>query len=414
MSDTATHTDTLRAADLPTLAAALNDQRTRSIDVVIPAKKLSTVLGAVRVDGCEPVVDDDGVTNVDGFYTPTSVGDEGIAAKLGIPIGYLRKCRTEDVDLYDANVNGWLKRGNESYLLRLLTHHDGPQDDGSAGIVRAFLSDRYRCIDNFDVLLASLKGMRVAGVTDPIIRADLTDRRMIVRVQAPQISALAPKLLENYRNPWTGKQLGNGWTPDRMAEHNARLDQLGHHNPADPVVFAGFVITNSETGNGKFSITPEITMRICNNGMTITAEALSKVHIGGGLEDGVIEWSDETIHRNLALVESQTADAVGKFLSVDYVEAKIVEAEKLAGVEIDDAPAVIETVSKRLGFTQGQQADILSMFVRGGQLTAGGVMQAVTATAQTIGDGDDAWDMQCKGVAAMHEAVAAVRSLARV
>lgn len=408
MSDTATVTDTLRNADLPTLAAALNDQRTRSVDVVVPASKLRTTLGAVDITGCDPVVSDDGVTDVNGFYVPTRVGDEGIAGKLGIPLAYLRRCREDNITLYDENVNGWLATESSSYLLRLLMHPDGNQVDGQAGVLRAFLSSSYRTIDNFDVLLAALKGIQEAGVTDPIIEADLTDRRMIVRVSTPDVAVFAPKLLEGYRSPFGGHDVGGVWTPERVANASAGEGQA--IEGGGQTVFAGFVISNSETGGGAFNITPRLVVKVCNNGLTITADALKRVHLGARLDDGVVRVSERTIHANLALVTSQAADAVKTFLDVDYVAGAVAKLETEAATPVDDAQAVIANVSKRLGFTEAESAGILGHFIKGGQLTCGGVMQAVTSSAQTIADGDRAWDMECNGVKALEYAVAATRS----
>ena len=297
-------TTTLRTADLPTLATALNDQRTRAVDVVMPAKSITVEGGQFLLSGLDPQISDDGVTDVNGAYQPTRVADEGIAAKLEIPGGYLRRMRDGATDLYDANVNGWLSRDSRKFLVRMLRSQDG---DGP-GVVRAFLSDTYRTIDNFDVLLASLKGMREAGVETPIIDADLTDRRMIVRVHVPEVSALAPVLLTGYRSP-----LG------------------GQVKSTDPVVFAGFVITNSETGGGAFNITPRLVVQICTNGMTITADALRKVHLGGRLDEGVVKWSEATAAANLALVTSQTTDAVAQFISQDYLAEQIAKIERTAG-----------------------------------------------------------------------------------
>jgi hypothetical protein len=405
-------TDTLRAADLPTLAAALNDQKTRSIDVVVPAKQLRTVMGAVELAGLDPMVSDDGVTDVNGCYVPTRVGDEGISAKLNIPLAYLRRMRDDAVDLYDANVNGWCAREQASYLLRLLTHQDGPRPDGSAGVLRAFLSSSFRTIDNFDVLLATLKGIREAGVTDPVIDADLTERRMIVRVSTPDIAVHAPKLLDGYRSPFGGHDVGGGWTPEGVA--NASRGEGQAVEGGGQTVFAGFVVSNSDTGGSAFNITPRLVVKVCNNGLTITADALRKVHLGAKLDDGVVKVSDETERRNLALITSQATDAVRTFLDVDYVTAAVAKLEADAGEPVADAQAVITTVSKRLGFTEAEQAAIMGHFIKGGQLTAGGVMQAVTSAAQTLPDGDAAWDLEQKGVAAMHEAVSASRALARV
>jgi len=417
--------DTLRTADLPTLAAALNDQRTRSLDVVAPAATVRAVDGAIILRGTEPKITDDGVDTVDGRYVPTGVGDEGIATKLDIPIGYLRRCRDGRPDLYDKNINGWLDANpGRKFLIRTLrAADDEPRADGADGIMRAFLSDKYRCIDNFDVLLAALKGMNDAGVTDPVVDADLTDRRMIVRVSTPDVAVLAPKLLEGYRSPFGGHDAGvqhrdgrvgdiAGWTPERVA--NASRDEGQTIEGGGETVFAGFVISNSETGGGAFNITPRLVVKVCRNGMTITADALKRVHLGAQLDDGIIQWSEATAQKNLALVASQTADAVRKFLDPAYLAAKVAELEAEAGEPIDDAHTVITTVSKRLGFTAEEQANILGHFIKGGQLTAGGVMHAVTSAAQLHTDGDAATDMEAKGLAAMREAVAATRALARV
>jgi hypothetical protein len=369
----------VRHSDLGALAAALQDQRTRSIDVVAPARSLTVQGGSFVLSGLDPVITADGVTSSNGLYTPTSVGDEGVADKLTIPVHYLRRLRGKP-DLYDANVNGWLAVDDRKFLLRLLR---GDGETETAGVLRAFLSDSYKTIDNFDVLLATLQGMKDAGVDNPTIQADLTDRRMYVRVTVPQIKAYAPDLLKGYRSPFTGQ----------------RGDEC-------PNVFAGFVITNSETGNGSFSITPRLEIEVCNNGMTFAADAARKVHLGGRLDAGVVKVSETTQRANLALVTSQTTDAVRTFLDVDYVTAKVRELEKAAGIPVADPQAVIATVGKKLGFTGEQQKEILSHFILGGQMTAGGIMQAVTSAAQLQSDGDGQWDMESAALPAMAMAAA--------
>lgn len=377
-------TDTLRHSDLAALAAALNDQRTRALDLVVPAREMTFDGAALRLRDVDPVLTDDGVTDPNGRYVPTGVGDEGIAEKLGIPVKYLRRLRTEAPDLYDANVNGWLSRSADSYLVRLL--RGDAETVESRGVLRAFLSDRYRTIDNFDVLLAALQGIQRAGVDMPDISADLTDRRMYVRVTHPGVAVYAPQLLDGYRSPFSGR--------------------TGTDNP---VVFAGFVIANSETGNGAFSITPRIVVEVCNNGMTMTRDAMREVHIGGRLDTGVIRWSADTQRKSLDLVTARTADAVATFLDKDYVTAKVAELEQAADAPVTDPQGVITTVSRKLGFTEAQQTTILDHFIRGGQVTAGGLLHAVTSAAQTLDDGDAAWDMEAAALPALALAAASTR-----
>ncbi len=64
-------------------------------------------------------------------------------------------------------------------------------------------------------------------------------------------------------------------------------------------------------------------------------------------------------------------------------------------------------MSARLRFTDDQQRDILAHFIRGGDLTAGGVMHAVTSVAQTLDDADTAHEMESLALRALEAAASA-------
>lgn len=406
----------LRNADLAQLAQALNERRTRQLDVRVAARTLRSQFAALDLTSLPPQLNDDGVTDVAGYYTPTPLADSQLASRLGVPglTGqYLRHLRANDPGLYDTNVNRWLSTMDATLLLRCLTGHDGTSADGAPATVRAVLSSTYGCIDDFDIVVASLAGMREGGISesDLLVSADLTERRMIVRVQVPSMYVMAERLLANYRDPWTNTNLLPGWTPDRMARHNDAIDRMTGRDKGDPVVFAGLVITNSETGGGAFNIYPQLTVRVCLNGMTITADALRKRHVGAKLDDhGIVKWSDRTLRKNLDLVTSQAADITRRVLSREYVAEKVAGLEAAAGLPIEDPATVITGVSKSLGFTQAEAASILNLFIDGGQRTTGGVMQAVTAASQLIADADRAWDVSRLGVDAMHAAARLVKA----
>lgn len=380
-----------RNTDLANLIAVLQDQHARRIDVTLPAGNIRMREGQLNIHGVTPVLDEDGVTTVDGAYTPTQVFDGHLSDKLNIPLPYVRWMRENRPDLYDTNVNGLLhgKRINRageitevypadarSFFFRLLRG-----DEGDAGVARAMLSNRYRRVDHLDVLFAALKGIREAGVETVITGADLTETRMSVKVVAPQVRALAPALLAGYRSPFaqSGFQRVPGGT--------------GLEPTTDPVVAAGFKISNSETGGGAFSIQAYLTVLVCLNGMTV-GKALRAVHLGTNLEDGLVRYSDETTAANEELVALQTRDAVRTFLDADYVTARVRELESKAGKPIEDPAKAIEVASKKLAFTKDEQTEILRHFIAGGQLTAGGVMQAVTSYAQTIASPDRAYDLE--------------------
>lgn len=394
-----------RNADLADLADLLQSQHARKIDMVIPADQLRARHGLIQVAGAEPVVELDGVTDPNGAYRPTAIFDEGVADKLKIPLAYVRRMREERPDLWDANVNGWLH--GDRWVDSILDDHgvggissaymmnSGPDErsfmlrafrtdevDG-IGIARALLSPGYKIIDHLDVITAALEGVREAGVEVKFDGCDLSERRMHVRIVAPEIKALASTLLRGYRSPYSGAS--------------------GDENPT---IFAGFVISNSETGGGAFTLTPRFVVQICNNGMVMRRDAHRSVHLGQKLDDGVIRWSDATQEKNLELVRAQTRDAVTTFLNVDYMTSVIERLEAKSATEITDPAKTIEVIGKQLKLGEERTRQVLDHFIKGGSVTAGGVMHAITSVAQIVADSDEAFDMEAQALDALELASA--------
>ena len=369
----------MRNATLADLAGLLRDQQARELDIVAPASAIRARNGQLVIDGTDSGLSPDSVTMTSETYTPTEVCDQGLADKLNIPAPYLRRMREQRPALYDANVNAWLDDDPRKFLIRCLR----PATGEGPGAARAFLSDGYKRIDNLDVLLAALDGVRKAGVPVEVDGCDLTERRMYVRVVCEQVQALAPALLAGYRSPFTGA--------------------AGADNP---VVFAGFVISNSETGCGAFTLTPRLVVQVCRNGMTITRDATRAVHHGERLDEGVVAWSGNTLDKTLALITARTADAVTTFLEPGYVQQVARNVAAQAGHPVTDPQEAVAVVSQRLRFTEAQQAQIMNHFVRGGDLTAGGVMHAVTSAAQVQADADTAHEMEAAGLRALEIAAA--------
>ena len=356
---------TARNATIEDLVALLRGQQARKVDVVAPASAIRAEGGCLVLDGTVPVLGEDGVTMTAGRYRPADVCDAGIADKLGIPAAYLKRMRASRPALFDANVNGWLDGDPRSFFIRCLRG-----GGGQTGIARAWLSDGYKTIDHLDTLMAAFDGIRASGQDVTIDSCDLTDRRMYVRVRCEAVQVLAPALLAGYRSPFTGA--------------------AGADNP---VVFAGFVLANSETGCGACTVTPRLIAQVCANGMTITRDAMRVIHLGERMDEGV-RWSGDTLDRQLALVTAKARDAVAAFLSPRYAERIVRDLEKKAGHPVTDAAKTVEVISGRLRYTEAQQAAVLDHFIRGGDLTAGGIMHAVTSAAQLQDDGDAAWDLE--------------------
>ncbi len=369
----------LRNATLGDLAVMLKEQHAKKLDVIAPAAKLRSKNGVFIVEDAHQEISMDGVTSRDVHLAPTAMFDEGLSEKLGIPLAYVRRMRATNIDLYDENVNGWLHQDSEarSFLVRSFT------GDGH-GIARAFLSDSYRFIDHLDALTAALDGIAKSGMEVEITKCDLTERRMYVKVNAPSVLEYAPDLLKGYRSPFTG--------------------ETGDSNPG---ISAGFVIQNSETGDGAFTIVPSMTVLVCTNGLTRTKDAVRAVHLGGKLDEGIVRWSEETQAKTLELVTLKAADAVKTFLDVDYMKAAIAQMTEDAGKPLTGPlDKTVRAVGKKLNFADDTIDGVLDHFMRGGQFTAGGVMQAVTSFAQTVPDADRAWAIEEAGMRALEVAAA--------
>lgn len=393
-----------RNATLADMAKRLETLEDVKHDAVVPATAIRSVGGTLRVEGMGP----DGPVGEAGLFQPTRIMDGHLATRLGVPLDYLRRLREGKIgkdgqpaspkrlDLYDANVNGWLHGvnggdpsvvidgaptidpDNRKFLLRTFT-----DPEGGVGIARALTSDRYGVIDHLDMVTAVFAGIRESGINIDVQSCDLTESRMTVKISAPELSVLAPELLKGYRSPFSGNE--------------------GADNPT---VFAGLCFSNSETGGGAYTIVPRFIFQICTNGMTIKRDALREVHLGSKLDEGVIKWTGETHRQNLELVTAKTKDAVTTFLDTDYMEMVLDRITERAGKPIAEPAKAVELIGTQLRFTEEQRTGILDHFIKGGQVTAGGVLQAVTSYAQTVSDPDEAYDLELAAMDAFDLAAA--------
>ena len=165
---------------------------------------------------------------------------------LGIPRKYYDRMMDSDVGLLSYNVNRWLQGEPEQRMIRTM--------DGRA---RAFLSNRYRRIDNLDI----------ARVTLPIIgempearyeSCQLTDDFLYIKVVNPRLTAEV--------------------------------------TPGD-VVQAGIIISNSETGQGSVCVQPLVYRLVCMNGMVVNDAKTRRTHLGraSNTEEDFMIYSQETL-----------------------------------------------------------------------------------------------------------------------
>lgn len=391
---------TARKEDIGAIVRILQAQQRQTVDLVASASNLRVGSGNLVVAGLDPILSESGVLDANGSYTFTGTAEAQIGSAFGIPVKYTRLLRSTNVDLFDENINSWAQHesnADRKVLVRLLWGLD-PNNPDAVGVARAVLSDKYGVgtYDNLPVVLATLDGIRDAGLTadDVKITGDLSEDRLHLVVNAPEIQGYGWKLLEGYRSPYgNGRGTGHGGTD---------AENL-------PIISAGLLVQNSETGLGAVKIIPRLNVRACNNGLQVTKDALRQVHVGARLAEGEVQWSDETRAAANTLARKQAADAVRSFLNATYVQKVIDGLEADAEAPVKDVVKTLEVVSKEQGYTEAEQSSILDFFIDGGQRTAGGVLQAVTAAVQQIDDADRAFDIEAGAIDAMKIAARVAR-----
>lgn len=236
--------------------------------------------------------------------------------------------------------------------------------NGNGGIARALLSDSYKTIDNWDVCITILDIIRkYPGIQ--LQAADITDRKFYMRFIDPSIEHQAPGLLRNYKN-------GN------------------------PGIVAGFVISNSEVGEGAFSIAPRALVLACTNGITRWDEKLRKVHLGSKMDHGYINWSNMTKQKNLELIQSQTADAISQWLSTDYLQNLTAWLTDIKQIKIQYPIDCTKNICKELKFDDAITERVISHYFHDGDHSALGIAQAVTHASLSFENADMQYESESK------------------
>jgi hypothetical protein len=248
---------------------------------------------------------------------------------------------------------------------------------GEHALVRAVLSNAYAPFDNLDAVMAVLRGIREAGVVVEVQGADLTEGRMDVRFVCPTVSADIADLVKDYR----------------PSDHKVVPTQL----------FAGFRLTNGETGGAAFKLSPRVVVAACSNGLVVEKDVFSKRHVGERLEEGAVTWSERTIQTNIDLITSKTADIVKTVLTETYVEDVANRMRTYKGIEVTKPMETVKVLGKTLKWSDAEIDSLVSTFVAHGDLSVLGIGQAVTFNAQKLPTGE-AQDVAESGVWAVLDA----------
>jgi len=292
-----------------------------------------------------------------------------IANKLKIPQRYYDRMIEEgQTELLDNNVTTWFQKLEADHANMIRSYN--PLEDGGVSIGRALLSNKYKIIDHTQILFAVLKTIMQSGMNIQVADADITERKMHVRFLAPD-AIISPKdFLSKYRNPKTGESGSDGG------------------------IMAGFILNNSETGFGSYSILPRAMVEVCSNGIIWYNEAKRKTHVGAALEEGDVDWSTSTKQKNMELIMSQMEDYVHHFASTEFLQAKIDEMEGKASQDLLYPVEATQNICGLLDLSEDQTSEVLNYFTKSGDTTYGGVGQALTYFAHEQDDADLQFDIE--------------------
>jgi len=331
----------------------INDKKK---DMIVPASKLNYHDNYIWVQG------KGGITDTQGFKVNENCHNQ-ISEKLDIPTKYYRRMRSQNAALLEENINGWLSKSeNAKYMLRCLKSTDPAEEN----IARAFLSNSYNCIDNYDVLGAALEAIKRMNVKVDILRAEVTERRLYLQVVCPEVEQQAETFLKDYM-----KSSGRG----------------GY------AIYSGLSLSNSEVGVGGFNISPRCVVGVCSNGLTLKDDSFRKIHLGAKMDEGEIEWSARTKQKNYELIISQTSDAIQKFLSKRYLGTMIDKIAATKNIQLEHRIDTVQNVCRELCISDDHMENILQYFMSDGDPSAAGVLNAITRESQNM-DADLQYDVE--------------------
>ena len=287
-------------------------------------------------------------SNPYGSTLHLSLAHQQISARLNIPYRYYQKMQNEAPELLDRNVNTWLEQKPERRMIRVL--------DGN---VRAFLSDRYRRLDNLELCAAVLPVIQEMNGSQ-IESCEVTPTHLYIKVVNRRVKAEV--------------KVGD-------------------------VVQAGFVVSNSEVGLGSLRVEPLVFRLVCKNGLICKDLAQKKYHVGrqvNASDDSAYElYSDATLAQDDKTFFMKVQDVVRA--AVDETKFMLTVNRMRESTQIPlahDPVKSVELLADKFQLTENERGDILRQLFMGGDNSRYGLVNAITAASKIAKTYERATDLE--------------------
>jgi hypothetical protein len=287
----------------------------------------------------------------------------GRACEGGIPSRFLKRVWDDNPYRTSDFLTGLMHDDGNRRLIRVL--------DGN---VRAFLSNKFKCIDN---LAIAEKAMNVAISHNAVpIEASVTDSKMRLRFVSKQIGEALQRVRDDNQKSWFAGGLGKQTALSKVAA------QSWGELPGDTVHPAlGF--SNSETGHGGCDLDGGILLGACFN-LAWVRKMIHEVHLGAALDEGV--FSQDTAIKHADLVYAKINDAVDSYFTADSF-AKVIAGYDDAQKSEIRAPSVAcrVAITASDALNESDLDNLLSFFVQQpGSTNEFNLGQAVSRLAQEV------------------------------
>lgn len=251
-------------------------------------------------------------------------------------------------------------------LLNRLIHDDWGSDAmvrTLAGDARSLLSASYRRIDNYPIASTTLQALKSSGREFQVKSVNLSETRMTMKFVFPGVR----------------QDLAVG-----------------------DIVESGVLITNSEVGQGSFSVSPFVHRLKCLNGLVVNASRLKRRHVGRSALDGDDAkevFSSETLKADDTALMLKVRDLILATADDAHFETVVVKLREARGEKIVGHPEkVVEALGAAFQLPVDTQGSVLRNLVdQGDGMTRFGILNAVTLAAQQVSTYDRATELETVG-----------------
>jgi len=285
-----------------------------------------------------------------------------IAQNVEIDTRTARRLQEKVPHEYDATINALWDKEPTSRMVRTFL-----DNDETTGVVRAFVSDKFKTFDNINLLNSSLPQLMDSPADWQVVNGTVTDKRLYLRLKSEA-------------------QTGVADVGDKMAN--------------------GIGLSNSEVGAGSVSVYQTIWTLACLNGMQ-TENRNRSSHITSARDSadyGLL--SGEAKDADNHALELKLRDLVKAYASRETFDEVLDKMNRAHGDIIEgDFHEIPERVGTVLKLTKKENTDILnglmatigqSGYEHGKPLTRATMVNAITAVANNC-DADDVDMWQQRG-----------------